>query len=140
MEFPIDLPQDYGWPTVVLVALGFAIALFVRKWKREDALKANMDLLLQERKAAAQNGNLREWKRKDNQIRSIAKLLKMLVVAIVVSGCKTVEPQHDPVIIGAGQGLMEVRAGDTVPALLPDAVKWYLIDDVRWDEMGFQPL
>ena len=90
---------------------------------------------------AAQNGNLREWKRKDNQIRSIAKLLKMLIVMVIlVAGCKTVEPKHDPVIIGAGPGLMEVKAGDTVPALLPDAVKWYLIDDVRWDEMGFQPL
>lgn len=130
----MEMPQEYGWATVAVMVIGGIIALIARAWRNRDERSDEVRQLMADRRKALAEGRITDAARLNRQIRA---LLGLVIVAILLSGCHTVTP--GPLVIG--ERIYMPSAGETltIPPLVDPAQRWYLVDDVALDAMGFAP-
>lgn len=133
----IDMPQEYGWATVVVMVLGAVVAYMARWWKRKDEQADIVKGLMQERAQALREGRLTDAAALNGRIRRMLSLIAACFVMVSVSGCQTVKP--GPVVIGERVYLPKPGESLVVPPLIAPAGQWYLIDDVAMDRLWFAP-
>ena len=139
MEFPIDLPQEYGWATVAVVALVSLMTAFARWWKRRDEKDEYVEDLMKQRAQALREGRITDAAALNAQIRRLLTFIASCAILVSVAGCKTTDG-NGPVVIGERVYLPKPGEVVTVPPLIEPAGQWYLIDDVALDRMGFHPV
>lgn len=132
----MEMPQEYGWATVAVMVIGGIIAWIARAWRAKDERSDEVRQLMADRRKALAEGRITDAVRINRQIRALLGLC-VAVVMLAAGGCRTVTPE--PLVIGERIYMPAPGETLTIPPLVDPAQKWYLVDDVALDAMGFAP-
>ena len=103
--------------------------LFRRKWAADDELKAERKRLEDELALALKEGRVTDAGFIRKKLEKLGELGAIVLICLVLSGCKTVEVVDGPVL-GERINVVQPGAAIVVPELKEPASRWYLVDDV----------